>query len=176
MLQVCVFTWGNDKVVFDSAKLKYHVDRPDDEIWLCYIGSLSYSYDIECVIDALDVVKKRGQVNCNIKFMIIGDGPLREKFTCYANEKEVYAEFTGRLSYEKMVGLLCSCDIVVNPINKGAAQSITNKVGDYALSGLPVINTQECEEYRMLMRSIQLWVNCRSRNSGNVALVLEKLY
>lgn len=51
------------------------------------------------------------------------------------NEKEIYAEFTGRLSYEKMVGLLCSCDIVVNPINKGAAQSITNKVGDYALSG-----------------------------------------
>ena len=84
--------------------------------------------------------------------MIIGDGPLREKFTCYANEKEIYAEFTGRLSYEKMVGLLCSCDIVVNPINKGAAQSITNKVGDYALSGLPVINTQECEEYRMLIR------------------------
>lgn len=166
---------GNDKVVFDSAKLKYHVDKPDGEIWLCYIGSLGYSYDIECVIDALDVVKKRGQVNRNIKFMIIGDGPLREKFTCYANEKEIYAEFTGRLSYEKMVGLLCSCDIVVNPINKGAAQSITNKVGDYALSGLPVINTQECEEYRMLIDQYNCGINCEVGNSEDVALAIEKL-
>jgi len=27
--------------------------------------------------------------------MIIGDGPLREKFTCYANEKEIYDLFVG---------------------------------------------------------------------------------
>lgn len=80
---LCVYL-GNDKAVFDVAKLKYHVDRSDGEIWLCYIGSLGYSYDIECVIDALRVVEKRKQVNCRIKFVIIGDGPLREKFMCYA--------------------------------------------------------------------------------------------
>lgn len=171
---LCVFL-GNDKEVFDAANLKFHVGRSDGEIWLCYIGSLSYSYDIECVIDALSIIKRRKQVNRNVKFMIIGDGPLREKFTRYANEKGIYTEFTGRLSYEKMVGLLCSCDIAINPIKKRSAGSVINKVGDYALSGLPVINTQECEEYRMLIDQYNCGINCEVGNSEDVALAIEKL-
>ena len=42
-----------------------------------------------------------------------------------------------------MVGMLGVCDIAVNSISKGAAQSIINKHGDYAAAGLPVVNTQE---------------------------------
>ena len=72
----------------------------------------------------------------------MGDGPLKEEFENYAEEKKVDCQFTGRLEYEKMVGLLCSCDIAVNPIKKGSAGSIINKVGDYAAAGLPVINTK----------------------------------
>ena len=40
------------------------------------------------------------------------------------------------MSYEDMVQTLVQCDIAVNPIIKGAAQSIINKVGDYAAAGL----------------------------------------
>ena len=93
----------------------------------------------------------------------------------YANNKSVNVEFTGNLSYEKMVGLLCSCDIVVNPINKGAAQSITNKISDYALSGLPVINTQECPEYRNLIERYQCGINCEPGNAEDVALAIMRL-
>lgn len=165
---------GNDEVFFDQAREKYRLDRKDDEIWLCYIGSLSFSYDIECVLDALCLLKERN-LSRVVKFVIIGDGPLKNRFMKYAKDKSVYVEFTGRLSYERTVGLLCSCDIVVNPINKGAAQSITNKVGDYALSGLPVINTQECEEYRMLIDQYNCGINCGVGNSKDVAAAIEKL-
>lgn len=54
-------------------------------------------------------------------------------------------------SYPEMCGRLVACYIAVNPITHGAAQSIINKHGDYAASGLPVVNTQECEEYRNLV-------------------------
>ena len=74
-----------------------------------------------------------------------------------------------------MVGRLCSCDVVVNPIVKGAAQSITNKVGDYALSGLPVINTQECEEYRNLIEQYNCGINCEVGNSEQVANAIVRL-
>lgn len=93
----------------------------------------------------------------------------------YANDKSIYVEFTGKLLYEKMVGLLCSCDIAINPIKKGSAGSIINKVGDYALSGIPVINTQECEEYRNLVEQYQCGINCEVGNVQEVADANEKL-
>ncbi|MCQ4873754.1 glycosyltransferase family 4 protein [Butyricimonas paravirosa] len=165
---------GNDEVFFDQAREKYRLDRKDNEVWLCYIGSLSFSYDIECVLDALCLLKERN-LSRVVRFVIIGDGPLKNRFMKYAKDKSVYVEFIGRLSYEKMVGLLCSCDIAINPIKKGSAGSIINKVGDYALSGLPVINTQECEEYRDLVDQYKCGINCEVENAWDVAAAIEKL-
>lgn len=84
-------------------------------------------------------------------------------------KKKVDCQFTGRLEYEKMVGLLCSCDIAVNPIKKGSAGSIINKVGDYAAAGLPVINTQENNEYRNLVEEYKIGFNCENNNSNDLA-------
>ena len=82
------------------------------------------------------------------------------------------ANFTGPLPYEEMVGILCSCDATVNCLSPGAAQSITNKVGDYALSGLPVINTQENLEYHKLVEVYYCGINCRCGNAEDVANAL----
>ena len=90
----------------------------------------------------------------------MGDGPLKEMFELEAEKLNVRCDFTGRLPYEKMVQELRNCDIAVNPIMKNAAQSIINKVGDYASAGLPVINTQECLEYRTLVKDCELGINC----------------
>src|SRR5699024_6724831 len=64
------------------------------------------------------------------------------------------------LDYPEMVSRLRGCDIAVNPIVAGAAQSITNKVGDYAAAGLPVVNSQECEAYRTLLDSYGAGLSC----------------
>ena len=74
-----------------------------------------------------------------------------------------------------MVSKLCNCDIVVNPIVKGSAASIINKVGDYALSGLPVINTQESQEYRNLIEKYQCGINCNCADAEDVAEAIIKL-
>ena len=80
------------------------------------------------------------------------------------------------LSYDKMVKKLCNCDIAINPISKGAAQSIINKVGDYAMAGLPVISTQECKEYRDLVENYNIGFNCENNNAQDVANKIEILY
>lgn len=170
---LCVYL-GNDGGVFDKARTTYRVDRQDDEIWLCYIGTLGFSYDIPCVIDALEKLKNK-KFQKKVKFVVIGDGPLRKRFEEYAHKKSVYADFVGRKPYEEMVGLLCSCDIAINPIVKGSAGSVINKVGDYALSGLPVINTQECKEYRDLVETYKCGINCEVSNSEEVASAIELL-
>ena len=106
----------------------------------------------------------------------MGDGPLRDEFEVYAKQEDIDCDFTGRLNYEEMVGKLCSCDIAINPIVKGSAGSIVNKVGDYAAAGLPVLNTQESKEYRDLVRDYEIGYNVECMDSEDLAEKMKILY
>lgn len=166
---------GNDGGKFDEGREAYKVEKPENEFWLAYIGTMGFSYDLKCVIDAVKIVNERGSLKQTVKFVAMGRGPLQEEFKTYADNAGIAHEFTGVLPYKQMVGKMCSCDVVMNCINKGAAQSVTNKVGDYALSGLPVINTQENLEYRGLVEEYQCGVNCECGNAEQVADAIERL-
>lgn len=166
---------GNDGGLFDEGKRLYHVEKPEDEIWLAYIGTMGFSYDLNCIVDAIRIVNERKRIDKRVKFIAMGRGPLLEDFKAYAEKSGIDYEFTGALPYQEMVGKMCSCDVVMNCIRPGAAQSVTNKVGDYALSGLPVINTQENPEYRNLVNEYQCGINCECGNPVEVADAIEKL-
>lgn len=143
----------------------------DEKIRMGYVGSLGYSYDLTTVFEAMR--KLNSDILNKIQFIVIGDGVKRDQF-----EKEAVGlpvVFTGRMPYPDMVWFLSHCDISINPIHSGAAQSIINKVGDYAMAGLPVINTQECEEYRNLLLKYQAGINCRCENSVDMSEAIEKL-
>lgn len=163
---------GNDGERFSSA-CNLH-SKKDNIFTIGYIGTLSYSYDIGCVIDALNELNSTNKYG-PVKFLIMGDGPLRNQFEDKAKLLNVDCEFTGMLTYEEMVGRLCKCDVLVNPIVKGSAATITNKVGDFALSGLPVVNTQECEEYRNLIKEYHCGINCNPGDSMGVAAAIASL-
>lgn len=169
---VAVFL-GNNGQLFDESASKYKKEYNDGITRLCYIGSLSQSYDIKMVVDALARVSQR--TDLKVRFVVVGDGVYKDDFEKYANQKGIDSVFTGRKDYPEMVGELCSCDIVINPIRKGSAASIINKVGDYALSGLPVINTQECPEYRQLIDDYGCGINCECGNAEDVAAAIVKL-
>lgn len=168
------FYLGTELSTFDILAKSNKLERKlKDEIWLTYIGTLGCSYDLTCVIDALHIVKEQGIKN--IKFVIMGDGPLKSKFENYAKEKNINAKFMGRLDYAIMAGVLKSCDIAVNPIKKGSAGSIINKVGDYAAAGLPVVNTQESEEYRQLLSDYNAGISCKNGDIVELAEAIKKL-
>lgn len=156
---------GTELKTFD----KYATGKPlmikdKEEVWLAYCGTLGSSYDLTCVIDALAIINEP-----RAKFIVMGDGPRFNEFKSYAEKKGVKAVFTGRLSYDKMCSLLKTCDITINPISHKAAQSIINKHADYAASGLPVISTQENEEYRNLVDNYQMGFNCRNNDPEDLA-------
>lgn len=163
----CVFL-GTRLENFDSnVRANPVLDKPEGELWLGYCGTLGSSYDLICVFDALVLLREKGITPP--KFMIMGTGPRAEEFKRYARENAVDAKFCGQLSYDKMCGVLSSCDIVVNPIVPNAAQSIINKHADYAASGLPVISTQECPEYRNLVETYKMGFNCRCGGAEDLA-------
>ena len=152
---------------FDQYVVDNRQSRAADEFILGYCGTLGHSYDIRCVLDAMRLIKERGYHK--VSFWVMGDGPLKSDFEAYANKHDLKVVFYGRVAYEKMCGLLSSCDVCINPISRGAAQSIINKHGDYAASGLPVINTQEAAEYRELVESYHCGINCHCADSESVA-------
>ena len=117
----------------------------------------------------------KGRTKKMSTFVVMGDGPDLNSIKAYSEEKEVKTVFLGRLPYEEMCGVLVNCDIVVNPIIKGATQSIINKHADYAASGRPVVNTQECDEYRNLVEQYCMGLNCENGNSEDLANKLLQL-
>lgn len=166
---------GTELDKFDRLAIEYAIDTSGKkELWLAYVGTLSHSYDVPCVIDALSLLKKQGITD--IKFIVMGEGPLRTKFEAYADTRDVWVEFTGRLSYGEMVGLLSACDIAVNPIVRGSGGSILNKHADYAAAGLPVVNTQESPEYRKLVEQHYIGFNCETGNAYDLADKILTLY
>lgn len=164
---------GTDLKTFDQNVKINNVHKPQDEMWIGYCGTLGASYDLTCVIDALDIINKQGKKAP--KFIVMGDGYRKNEFQKYAQVKKIDICFTGNLEYPQMCGYIKACDIVINPIMKGAAQSIINKHADYAASGLPVINTQECEEYRNLVLDYDMGLNCCNSNSDDIAKKIIKL-
>lgn len=160
-----------DKLLVTKEMLN---EKKMDEIWLGYIGTLGHSYDIETVMDSLKILNNKGIKS--IKFLVMGDGPLKSKFENYALSLEINAKFTGRIDYEEMIKKLKLCDIAINPIKKNSAGSIINKVGDYAAVGLPILNTQECEEYRELVNKYNCGFNINSGDSVDLAKKMEILY
>lgn len=160
---------GTNLTEFDKYK-KQKNENANNETKIVYLGTLGNSYDLECIMDAIEKIKKS-----KIKFVVIGDGILREKFEKYAKNKNIDCEFTGNLPYPKMVEKLCECDIAVNPIKHGSAGSIINKVGDYAAAGLPVINTQDSEEYIQLVEKYNIGYNCNSNETEQITEKIEYL-
>ena len=164
---------GTDLKYFDKCAKDNKVTYKDNLVRIAYIGTMGTSYDLKSITDAIELLNKKN-IN-NIKLIAMGDGPLKAEFENYAKEKKIDCEFTGKLDYPKMVGLLCSCDIAVNPIVGKSVSSIINKVGDYAAAGLPVINIQNSEEYRRLIEKYNAGFNCENGNATDISEKLELL-
>jgi len=163
---------GTSLKKFDEAARAAEPAGEEAPFTVAYIGTLGYSYDIPIVMEAVASLQEKGK---KLRFLVMGDGPLRQQFQELAARKGIDAEFTGGLPYEEMVKRLVQCQVAVNPIVKNSAGSIINKVGDFAAAGLPVVNTQECAEYRELVEGYNCGINCPVGQWQGVADALERL-
>lgn len=160
---------GTEAAAFDAA-VKENIPqyaKPEDEFWVGYCGTLGHSYDLGTVMDAMKVLSDRGMNH--LRLVVMGSGPMQEKFQEKAVRLGIKCTFTGKLPYGQMCAQLKQCDIAVNPIAAGAAQSIINKHGDYALAAMPVVNTQECAEYRDLLTAYNCGISCAPGDVKQVA-------
>ena len=169
---LCVYL-GTDLGNFDESSKNISIEKPEGELWITYVGTLGHSYNIEIIFDALNQLPD--ELGQNVVFHILGDGPYLERFREYAKNCKIRSVFHGRGDYPTMAARLCKSETAVYPIVKGAAQSIINKHADYAAAGLPVVNTQECQEYRELIESYGCGINCDVESVEQVTKALQTL-
>lgn len=143
---------------------KDEIDKHEGEFWVSYAGSISTSYDIRTLIDAVYALKDK-----NVHAMIMGTGSQKEKLEEYSKDME-NIHFLGFTQYPKMAAILSKSDVVVNSFVKGAPQSIVNKIGDYLASGKPMLNTLENPIFCKLVEDNGVGVNVEP---GNVEALIE---
>ncbi|MDI9257698.1 glycosyltransferase family 4 protein [Flavobacterium sedimenticola] len=105
-----------------------------------YAGSLGYSYDIPCILEAAQLL----QHETDIQFAIAGLGPQQP---LVENAAQVLPNLTylGRLSKTQLMLEYYTAHVGLTQHVKGATQSVTYKLFDLLSCGLPIINSLESE-------------------------------
>lgn len=134
-------------------------------IRLFYFGTISHSYDIETICQAICILREK---TIDYEFHIFGDGPERIKI-----ERKNYegTHFHGFVPYNKLENHLSKMDAAVNAIKSGAAQSITNKLSDYLSIGSPILNSQQSSEIDEILSNHKTV----SYKAGDVADLVDRL-
>lgn len=139
---------GVDVQYINMVKAESHVklQKPKDEIWIGYAGSLGNSYDFGALLDAIKYIHGR----YDYKLWIIGDGVRREEIERSIKEKKLNAEITGFLPYQQLLGYLSYCDIAVNIFQKNSRVVYSYKFNDYVAMNCFVLNSLEGEAAKLV--------------------------
>ena len=161
---------GCDLDSFDDGSGKYmnEIEKPKDEFWVIYAGSISVSYDIRTLVEAGKILLDRGYTYVKVK--ILGTGVLKDELEVLARKTGcTNVSFLGYVAYPKMAAYLKKSDVSLNSFVKGAPQSIVNKVGDYLASGRPIINTLQSKEFMELIEREDVGMNVEPEDADALA-------
>lgn len=122
------------------------LEKPKDEIWIAYAGSLGNSYDFESLLDAVKGIQ--GQYKYKLWF--VGDGVRRKEIEDYIEANSLKAEITGFLPYEQLLGYLSYMDIAVNIFRANTKVVYSYKFNDYVAMDCFVLNSLKGETADMV--------------------------
>lgn len=146
--QVYPLYLGVDMEQIESLKFQSNIkiNKPENEIWICYGGSLGHSYDFDTLLDAVKDIHG----HCNYKLLFAGAGEKEAYIQSRIDELGLNAFITGRLPYADYLKYLSYCDIAVNIFKENTLVVHSYKFNDYVASGLFVLNSLEGETATMV--------------------------
>lgn len=165
---------GNDLSEFDAGVQAHaaEVEKPPDEFWVMYTGTLGASYDLETAVRAAALLAP-GLPGFRLK--ILGDGPDRARLEELAARQHAPVDFLGYTPYPLMAAHLARCDVTLNSLVAAAPQSIVTKIGDYLAAGKPMVNTGSSPEFRAKVAADGFGVNIAAEDPVELAGAVEAL-
>lgn len=115
-------------------------EQDDGVFRLIYAGAHGLANGLETVLDAA-VLMQREQ--CPVKFVLIGDGPLKQQLVARAQRENIAnVEFLPAVAKSEIHGVLAQANAFVLPLKSGSVFQhgvSPNKLFDYMAAGRPVI-------------------------------------
>ncbi len=175
---------GNNLATFDSGAARYlpEIDKPADEFWVTYAGTLGASYDLATLIRAAAQIEheatsfgRNAKSPLKLRIKILGDGPDKESLEALTQQLNAPVDFLGYQDYDHMAAYLCASDVTINSLVKSAVQSIVTKIGDYLASAHPLINTGSSPEFRAKVATDGFGFNVEAEDADALAEVIIEL-
>ncbi|UAM96617.1 hypothetical protein K8354_09705 [Polaribacter litorisediminis] len=128
-------------------KSNFQLNKPADEIWICYGGSLDNSYDFDLLLKAIQDIDDK-----NIKYCMyfVGEGEKRSFIEKFTVDNSLNIKITGRLAYKDYLKYLSVCDIGINSFRKESFVAHSFKFNDYVASNLFILNNLVGETSEMI--------------------------
>ena len=126
------------------------IDKPPDQIWICFGGMLGNSYDIDIILESFKKLSKAKEYN--LKLVSIGDGQEKEKIIFFKKKHALNIEVTGFLPYADYMKYLSLADVAINSFKKGTRVAYSYKFNDYISAGVPVLNNVQGEMADIITR------------------------
>jgi glycosyltransferase involved in cell wall biosynthesis len=107
---------------------------------MCYPGTLNSHQGVDRAINAVALLRDKAP---NLKFLIIGDGPDREKLKALVEQLDLQERvvITGSVPIEKVAELLAAVDLGVVPKRKDSFgnEAFSTKIWEFMAMGVPVL-------------------------------------
>ncbi len=137
-----VVYWGTN--LANSSHLEIEektVKKNDGDFWVLYAGTLGENYDIKSILKAAHYLKKDYPY---IKFIILGNGSLREKLIKEIESFDlINVLFEGSIKQTQLKFYFEKADVALSTYVADSTVSMPIKAFDYLDFGIPIINSLE---------------------------------
>ncbi len=126
---------------------------------MCYPGTLNWHQGLDLAIDAVALLRDKAP---HLKFLIIGDGPDREKIRTTVQRERLEERVTlkGFIPLEQVADIMATIDLGVVPKRKDSFgnEAFSTKIMEFMAMGVPVVASRtRIDEYYFNERLLQFF-------------------
>jgi len=150
-VKTAVISNGVDTTLF-SPKFRSEVIRKtlgakDRTFLVGYCGLHGLAQGLEAVIEAAKYI----QYEQHIKFILMGDGPVKKNLVKLKQQKQIRnLFFYDQKPKSEMPAIVSSCDIMIVPLSTRLPGTMPSKIYEALASGTPPIVAKGCEGEKLL--------------------------
>lgn len=153
-----------------EEKLVLNTMKSDDQIHICYLGSINHIIDINFMVKLLIAIQNYRA----IKLHIIGDGENKDELLERLESAGINMTFYGSIYEEpEKMKVLSVCDYGLNIMKHSVCVGVTMKSVDYLYAGLRLINNIKGDTWQ-LVENDAIGYNCNYENMDIIAQRIAK--
>ena len=131
-----LINYPDPSIFYHRQRTEYH----NGDLVMCYPGTLNWHQGLDVAIGAMAIVREKVP---HAKFLIVGDGPDREKLKSMVKLEglEDSVVMSGTMPIEQVAMVMANVDLGVVPKRKNSFgdQAFSTKIMEFMASGVPVL-------------------------------------